>query len=968
MTSAVRFGIVFALCSLATVAGCGGPSTTSDGGSPAEDSATDVGPTCSGDLECNDGLFCNGEERCVASHCTAGAPPACDDGASCTRDYCSEDRRACIHQVPDVDGDGHGDASCHDGSGTALGDDCLDTDADAFPGNAERCDTAHHDEDCDPSTHGYIDGDSDGFEDAACCNGSLCGTDCDDSNRSVNTAASEVCNRIDDDCNGTVDEGVGVMLYPDADRDGFGDSSGTQANRCGDTVGFAARGGDCDDTRVDRNPGQLEICDSIDNDCDETIDESTGAVTWYPDTDGDGYGDAQGTTLVQCMPPDHYSLLGTDCDDTTTSRSPRVAEVCNGIDDDCNGLADYDLGMGNLEDDDRDGVADQACGLPRGLDCNDRDSVARPGATELCNGRDDDCDTRVDESSTSETFHRDADGDGYGDPGTAVIGCFAPTGYVRDARDCDDTNGGRSPSASETCNALDDDCDRRLDEGPAASSCSIPNGVAACTVGVCHLASCQDGFSDCNTTAGCETPTGADDARCGACDSICEGFGEQCVSSTCVPGGSYGIAGGSRMDDMGTAVAYRPMDGTLVIGGTFAGRGFGVGCGSSLDAQGIAAVISRRNLDRCSHVLAIDGSGDEIVTGIELDTSGNALVVLTTTSATLSVGSIAVNAASGQGMRDVVVALLDASLVPQWAHRYGGPSDDVAGELAVGGTEAWIATGIRGPATIGTGTLPATGTTDPLMIALNATDGTFLRFVNANTSGADFAHGVALDATHVYVVGTLVGSGMFGTTPLAATGPADGFAWAFDRATNTTTAARAMGGSGFDSLTAIVDGAGAGPLVAVGLFDGTLDGLTSAGSSDGVVIALDTALTTQWSRQMGGSGSDALLDVAYVGMNVVAVGTFAGSATTTGATDAAVSAGGTDAIAVTFGPTGFLFGQEPLGGTGNDAAFAIGGAPGQGIGWVAGSYGATWTASGSTTFEALGGLDAFWAQIYAAGS
>src|SRR6185369_16054221 len=134
------------------------------------------------------------------------------------------------------------------------------------------------------------------------------------------------------------------------------------------------------------------------------------APTWYLDADGDGYGTPSAPTITDCHPQMGYSLLATDCDDTTTSRSPRIAEMCNGIDDDCNGLADFPITPGDLEDDDRDGVADLGCGMPRGMDCNDMDATALPGAAETCDGRDDDCDGHVDEDASSSTFHRDADG------------------------------------------------------------------------------------------------------------------------------------------------------------------------------------------------------------------------------------------------------------------------------------------------------------------------------------------------------------------------------------------------------------------------------------------------------------------------------------------------------------------------------------------------------------------------------
>ena len=108
---------------------------------------------------------------------------------------------------PDRDADLHLSIACG-------GDDCDDNDAMRYPGRPEICDAAGHDEDCNPLTLGP-DSDGDTFPSTACCNRQpegvlLCGTDCDDFRTSVNRSAAETCNRLDDNCNGTVDDGVCV--------------------------------------------------------------------------------------------------------------------------------------------------------------------------------------------------------------------------------------------------------------------------------------------------------------------------------------------------------------------------------------------------------------------------------------------------------------------------------------------------------------------------------------------------------------------------------------------------------------------------------------------------------------------------------------------------------------------------------------------------------------------------------------
>jgi hypothetical protein len=91
-------------------------------------------------------------------------------------------------------------------------------------------------------------------------------------------------------------------------------------------------------------------------------------------------------------------------------------------------------------------------------DCSDSDTAIHPGAVEICDGIDNDCDGEIDEGVIA-TFHPDGDGDGYGDPGASEDACEPETGWVPDATDCDDTDADVHPGAPEACNGRDDDCD-----------------------------------------------------------------------------------------------------------------------------------------------------------------------------------------------------------------------------------------------------------------------------------------------------------------------------------------------------------------------------------------------------------------------------------------------------------------------------------------------------------------------------
>lgn len=152
----------------------------------------------------------------------------------------------CSH--PDGDGDGHRRVECG-------GADCDDQDARRFPGNAEVCDAANIDEDCDSTTFGFRDGDGDGHGDARCCNGKTCGIDCDDSRRGVHPDVPEVCNGRDDNCDGVTDEDLMLTARRDRDQDLYGDR-GSSVMACPHLVprGFVTNDADCNDRDPAKNP------------------------------------------------------------------------------------------------------------------------------------------------------------------------------------------------------------------------------------------------------------------------------------------------------------------------------------------------------------------------------------------------------------------------------------------------------------------------------------------------------------------------------------------------------------------------------------------------------------------------------------------------------------------------------------------------------------------------------------------
>lgn len=557
---------------------CGSDNDCADGNECTEDfcnfSVLDGGGWCNnypayiGEWVCGTGACQTKVEKCSngqavpESVCQEKAPSAelCDAKDNDCDGKTDEDFSDKGHPCDGGDSD-----SCQNGTYTCKSDgsgvECVNEVPQGFPGYEESCNG--WDDDCDGETDEagswgcsdyYYDGDSDGYGSVAlpqclCAPTGLWSatkdSDCNDANAAVNPSVTELCNQLDDDCDGTVDEegatGCSTFYY-DGDADSFGVAENSKC-LCAPANSYTATvAGDCNDANAAVNPSAVETCNHTDDDCDGTVDEegATGCTTHYYDNDADNFGVSSNSKCL-CADEGKYTAdAGNDCNDDNAVVYPGQIELCNQVDDDCDGVADEDFPLKGqaCDSDDTDLCAYGAyvCSLDGlGLVCaNDLPA----NIVEVCDGNDNDCDQTVDEGfalgqdcsngiGACATWSKTVCSDNElgikcpavpGQPGVELCGnqvdddCdssvdegFPLLGQACDSVDSDLCQNGlytcktdgsgvecvneHPEGIPEICNGLDDDCDQAVDEGfplldeacDGSDSDQCANGTYTCT-------------------------------------------------------------------------------------------------------------------------------------------------------------------------------------------------------------------------------------------------------------------------------------------------------------------------------------------------------------------------------------------------------------------------------------------------------------------------------------------------------
>jgi Putative metal-binding motif/Beta-propeller repeat len=929
----------------------------------------------------------------------------CDLGTDCDDDSVTGTtcQTGCTTYYADTDTDGYGDTAalrdaCVQPSGHVVDNsDCAPSDVSHWHdcGNCVDVDGDNYGTNCDFGTD---------CDDTA-STGSSCNTGCntyyqdtDNDGHGVGSETVVACTEptgyvsSSDDCDDDVTTGSSCFntcasFYIDSDGDSHGDPS-VDVTKCVAPAGYVSSSDDCDDGEPDNYPGNTEICDTIDNDCNGDIDDGLPTTTYYRDSDDDGFGDG-GDTIDNCASSlDGYVIDNTDCDDTNTNRYPGALEICNGIDMDCDSVIDAGTCQGNASCSDDGAKVDAYClcdtnyiELPSDLGvCHEAvqpsvdalaitelmieavnsNSVAEGQYFEVYNTTD----ATLDLSDVG-FFVDNSTEDATSEVSTPTL--LAPHDYfVIALTDDTDLNGGVDvdhvfvgmPELITTDGYIElyrvsnsDTFDIILWDTAWNHSIGTSLNLSPGALDGDPVALNDDGVHWCHTRFGFlaegdkGTPGSAnDDCLVNWCNvqwpiSATVNLGE---TTELIYGQVYELGiteAGGQGGFISSELGFGPENSTPDASWLWTAAIYNQDTGNNDEyvseitptVEGIYDYAYRTSLDGGLSWLHCDINGSEGDGSTSYDTGASGIMV--------------------------VDPMPPGTML--WAKRGGGTAGEHGTSITVDSSgNTYITGSFTETATFETTSLTSDGTSDIFIVKYDSS-GNVLWAKRGGGAGSEVSYGIAVDNSgNAYITGYFDETVTFGTKSLTSVGANDAFVVKYDSSGNVLWAKRG-GGAGYEGSYGIAVDSNSHAYI-TGMFQGTATfgstSLTSAGGNDTFVVKYDSSGNVLWAKRGGGiSGDDSDGIAVDSSGNSYITGIF--NETTTFGTTSLTSAGSNDAFVVKYDPSGNVLWAKKGGGVSGDFSYGIA-VDSSGNSYITGIFNETAT-FGTTSLTSAGSNDVF---------